>query len=228
MLDFIVKETGANPDAAVIWMHGLGADGYDFADIVPELGLPDNAAIRFIFPHAPIMPVTINGGYKMRAWYNISNMDLGKEPDIEGIENNYKLIAEFIDSQIEKGISSERILLIGFSQGGVMALHTATRYPKKLAGAASLSSYFPTASTMPKDGVNSKLPVFFGYGNYDNVVPAALSQKAFEFLKANGNPIEQHIYNMQHSVCMEELSALGKWIILITSRSSLLDPAKST
>jgi phospholipase/carboxylesterase len=212
MLDFIIKETKTNPNAAVIWLHGLGADGCDFADIVPELGLPENATIRFIFPHGPIMPVTINGGYKMRAWYDISNMDLGKEPDIDGIEKNSKFVAEFIDAEIEKGISSERILLIGFSQGGVMALHAATRYPKKLAGVASLSSYFPTASTMPKDGVNSKIPVFFGYGNHDNVVSASLSQKAFEFLKSNGNQVEQHSYNMHHSVCVEELIVLGKWI----------------
>jgi len=129
MLDSITKETKPNPNAAIIWMHGLGADGYDFADIIPELSLPENLAIRFIFPHAPIMPVTINGGYKMRAWYDISNEDLGREPDIEGIEKNSKFVAEFVDAEIEKGISSERILLIGFSQGGVMALHTATRYP---------------------------------------------------------------------------------------------------
>jgi len=212
MLDSITKETNSNPNAAIIWMHGLGADGYDFADIIPELGLSKDAAIRFIFPHAPVMPVTINGGYKMRAWYDISNMDLGQEPDIEGIEKNSKFVAEFVDAEVEKGISSERILLIGFSQGGVMALHTATRYPKKLAGAASLSSYFPTTSTMPKDGVNSKIPVFFGYGNYDNVVSSSLSQKAYDFLKSNGNPVERHSYDMQHSVCMEELTALGKWI----------------
>ena len=212
MLDSIIKETKANPNAAIIWMHGLGADGHDFADIAPELGLPENAAIRFIFPHAPIMPVTINGGYKMRAWYDISDMDLGRDPDIEGIEKNSKFVAEFVDAEIEKGINSEKILLIGFSQGGVMALHTATRYPKKLAGVASLSSYFPTTSTMPSDGVNSKIPIFFGYGNYDNVVSPSLSQKAYDFLKSNGNPIEKHSYDMQHSVCIEELTVLGKWI----------------
>jgi phospholipase/carboxylesterase len=193
-------------------MHGLGADGYDFADIAPELGLPNEAAIRFIFPHAPVMPVAINNGYKMRAWYDISDMDLGKNPDINGIEKNSKLVAELIDAEIEKGINSNRILLIGFSQGGVMALHTATRYNKKLAGAASLSSYFPTTDTMPLNEVNAKIPVFFGHGNFDPVVPVALGKKAFDFLKSNGNSVEWHDYNMQHSVCMEELSVLGKWI----------------
>ncbi|MDR2732178.1 MAG: dienelactone hydrolase family protein [Fibromonadaceae bacterium] len=218
MLDAIIKETAEKVSAAIIWMHGLGADGYDFADIIPELGLPQNAAIRFIFPHAPVMPVSVNGGYKMRAWYDIKfmddgvSLDLENKPDVKSIEESSKLIAELIDAEIEKGISPEKIILIGFSQGGVIALHTATRYPKKLAGAANLSSNFPTANTMPLDGVNAKLPVFFAHGNLDNVVPAALSEKAFEFLKANGNVVERHTYNMQHSVCLEELKTLGAWI----------------
>jgi len=212
MLDSIIKETAEKPDAAIIWMHGLGADGYDFAEIIPELELPKSSAVRFIFPHAPVMPISINGGYEMRAWYDISDMNLEINPDIKGIEENSKLVAELIDAEIEKGISSERIILIGFSQGGVMALHTATRYPKKLAGAASLSSYFPTAETMPMNGINAKIPVFFGHGNYDNVVPSILGQKAFEFLKSNGNLVERHTYDMMHSVCLEELRVLGKWI----------------
>jgi len=213
MLDFIVKETAESPNSAVIWMHGLGADGYDFAEIAPELGLPDGLAIRFIFPHAPKMPVSINGGYEMRAWYDITDINLAIDPDIENIDKNSKLIAEFIDAEIEKGISSERIILIGFSQGGVMALHTAVHYPKRLAGAASLSSYFPTEDMMPKNGVNAKIPVFFGHGNYDNVVHPILGEKAFKFLKANGNPVERHTYDMMHSVCLEELKVLGKWIV---------------
>jgi phospholipase/carboxylesterase len=217
MLDSIIKETSSSPTAAAIWMHGLGADGHDFADIVPELHLPANASMRFIFPHAPIMPVSINNCYEMRAWYDITDMDLGKNPDIDGIERNSKLVAELVDAQIEKGIAPEKILLIGFSQGGVMALHAATRYPKKLAGAVSLSSYFPTTDTMPLDGVNSKIPVFFGYGSFDNVVTPNLSEKAFEFLKANGNPIEKHSYPMMHSVCVEELEELGKWITFLYS-----------
>jgi len=212
MLDSIIKETAQNPNAAVIWMHGLGADGYDFADIIPELELPQNAAIRFIFPHAPMMPVSINGGYKMRAWYDISDINLAIDPDVENIVKNSELIAEFIDAEIEKGISSEKIMLIGFSQGGVMALHTAIHYPKKLAGAVSLSSYFPTADIMPENGINAKIPVFFGHGDYDNVVHPILGKKAFEFLKANGNPVERHTYNMMHSVCTEELKTLGRWI----------------
>jgi phospholipase/carboxylesterase len=219
MLDFIIKETAENPNAAVIWMHGLGSDGYDFADVIPELELPPDAAIRFIFPHAPIKSISVNGGHKMRAWCDLAfaddgiTLDLEKNPDIKGIEESSKLVVEFIDAEIEKGVKSERILLIGFSQGGVMALHTATRYPKKLAGAASLSANFPTVDTMPLNGINAKIPVFFGHGNLDSVVPHSLGQKAFEFLKANGNPVEMHTYNMSHSVCGEELKALGSWII---------------
>ncbi len=213
MLDFIVEETAETPNAAVIWLHGLGADGYDFADIIPELDLPPEAAIRFIFPHAPIMPVSINDAYEMRAWYDILVIEnLEQDPDIKGIEENSKLIAELIDAEIEKGIDSQRILLIGFSQGGVMALHTGMRYGKKLAGVASLSSYLPTMQTIPLDGINAKLPVFIGHGSSDGVVPAALSEKVFDFLKTNGNPVERHTYDMQHSVCLEELKTLGTWI----------------
>ena len=218
MLDCVIKETAENVVASVIWMHGLGSDGYGFAEVIPKLGLPPNAAIRFIFPHAPLKSISIHGGKKMRAWCNLAFMndgvtlDLEDNPDTKGIDESSKLIMELIDAEIEKGIKSEKILLIGFSQGGVLALYTATRYSKKLAGAASLSSHFPTAHTMPLDGVNAKIPMFFGHGNKDNVVPPALSEKAFEFLKSNGNAVERHTYDIQHSVCLEELKTLGAWI----------------
>jgi phospholipase/carboxylesterase len=218
MLDCIIKETAENAVASVIWMHGLGSDGCRFADVIPKLGLPQNAAIRFIFPHAPLKPISIHGGKKMRAWCNLAFMedgvtlDLEDSPDKEGIKESSRLIAEFIDAEIEKGIKSEKILLVGFSQGGVLALYTATHYSKKLAGAANLSSHFPMADTMPLDGVNAKIPVFFGYGNKDHVVPPALSEETFEFFKSNGNIVERHAYDIQHSVCLEELKALGTWI----------------
>jgi phospholipase/carboxylesterase len=218
MLDCLIKETAENVVASVIWMHGLGSDGCRFADVIPKLGLPQNAAIRFIFPQAPLKPISIHGGKKMQAWCNLAFMDDGitldleDNPDKKGIEESSKLIAELIDAEIERGIKPENILLVGFSQGGVLALHTATRYSKRLAGAAILSSHFPTADTMPLDGVNAKIPVFFGHGNKDDVVPPALSEKAFEFLKSNGNAVERHTYDIKHSVCLEELKALGAWI----------------
>jgi phospholipase/carboxylesterase len=212
MLEAVIKQTAQNPDASVIWMHGLGADGYAFADIIPRLKLPQNAAIRFIFPHAPMRAISIHNGSKMRAWCDVFDKNLENNPDIASIEESSKLIAELIDVEIQRGIKSERTLLIGFSQGAAMALHTAMHYPKKLAGAASLSSFFPSAYTIPKNGINAKIPVFFAHGNSDPVVPVTLSQKSFEFLKANGNPAEWHAYNIQHSVCIEELMVLGQWI----------------
>jgi len=217
VLDSIIKETTENVNASVIWLHGLGSDGEHFAYIIPKLSLPQNAAIRFLFPNAPIMPITVYRGKEMRAWCNLTfmedgiNYDLEKNPDIKGIEESSKLVTELVDAEIEKGIKSENIFLIGFSQGAVVALHTATHYPKKLAGAACLSSHFPI---MPLDGINAKIPVFFGHGAHDNFVPIALNEKTYEFFKSNGNPIERHIYhNMHHTVCLEELKVLGEWII---------------
>jgi phospholipase/carboxylesterase len=217
MLDSIIKETADNAIASVIWMHGLASDGYHFADIIPKLGLPQNVAIRFIFPNAPMKPISIYDGKKMRAWCDLAFMADGvsldlENPDIKGIEESSKLVAKLIDAEIEKGIKSEKILLIGFSQGAVIALHAAMLYPKKLAGAACLSSHFPTANTMPLNGINAKLPMFFGHGNNDDVVPAVLSEKTFEFFKSNGNPVERHTYNMRHTVCLDELKAIGAWI----------------
>jgi phospholipase/carboxylesterase len=217
MLDFIIKETANNAVASVIWMHGLGSEVDHFADKIPELELPPNVAIRFIFPHAPEKHISVYDR-KMRAWCNLTfledgkSLDLEDNPDLKNIEESSKFMAEFIEAEIEKGIKSEKIFLVGFSQGGVLALYTALRYPKKLGGAANLSSNFPKASTTPLNGVNAKIPVFLAHGNFDHVVPPALGEKVFEFLKANGNIVERHTYNMKHSVCSEELKTLGAWI----------------
>jgi len=213
VLDFIIKETAANPTASVIWLHGFGSDGNAFAGIVPRLKLPQNAAVRFIFPHAPIKPIS-----KIRTWFDVVYMEDGvsldfeNNQDIKGVEESSKQVKKLIDAEIEKGIHSENILLIGFSQGAVVAFYTAMHYPKKLGGAAILSSHLPKANTMPLDGVNAKIPVLIGHGNYDGVVPPALSEKAFEFLKLNGNTVERHTYNVKHSVCLAELKTLGAWI----------------
>jgi phospholipase/carboxylesterase len=212
MLDSVIKQTAESPDASVIWMHGLGADGNAFADIIPKLKLPQSAPIRFVFPHAPERPISVHNGKKMRAWCDVFDKNLENNPDIASIKESYKLIAELIDAEILKGINSERILLIGFSQGAAMALHAAFHYPKKLAGAASLSSFFPSAATMPKNSANAKIPIFFGHGNSDPVVPPALSQKSVDFLKSSGIPVEWHTYNIKHSICIEELKELGVWI----------------
>jgi len=213
VLDTIIKETAENTTASVIWLHGLGSDGEHFADIIPKLSLPQSAAIRFIFPNAPIKPVSVYKGKEMRAWCDLAYMEDGvsydlENPDIKGIEESSKMVAELVDAEIERGIKSENIFLIGFSQGAVIALHVATHYPKKLAGAACLSSHFPLL-----DGINSKIPIFFGHGTHDNFVPIELNEKTYEFFKSNGNPVERHVYhNMHHTVCLEELKALGEWI----------------
>jgi len=219
VLESIIKETAEQVTASVIWLHGLGSNAQHFADKVPKLELPQNAAIRFIFPNAPIKSIKAHNGKKMQAWCDLFfkadgvSFDL-ENPDTKGIEESSKLVAELIDAEIEKGIKSENIFLVGFSQGAVIAFHSAIFYPKKLAGAACLSSHFPTAKTMPLNGINAKLPVFFGHGTNDDVVPIALNEKTYEFFKSNGNPIERHTYhNMRHTVCLEELKELGKWIV---------------
>ena len=219
MLESIIKETAENATASVIWLHGLGSDAQHFADKVPKLGLPRNAAIRFIFPNAPIKSIKAHNGKKMQAWCDLFLMADGvsfdlENPDIKGIEESSKLIAEIIDAEIEKGIKAENIFLVGFSQGVVAALHTALFYPKKLAGVACLSSHYPITSAMPLNGINAKLPIFFGHGTHDEVVPESLSEKTYEFFKSNGNPVERHTYhNMWHTVCLEELKTLGGWIL---------------
>ena len=218
MLEFIIKETAENVMASVIWLHGLGSDAQHFADKVPKLELPPDAAIRFIFPNAPIKSIKAHKGEKMQAWCDLFLMADGvsfdlENPDIKGIEESSKLIAELIDAEIEKGIKSENIFLVGFSQGVVVAMHTALFYPKKLAGVACLSSHYPMTNTISPKAVNAKLPIFFGHGTHDEVVPESLSEKTFEFFKSNGNPVERHsFHNMWHTVCLEELKTLGEWI----------------
>jgi len=223
VLESIIKETAENATASVIWLHGLGSDAQHFADKVPKLGLPPNAAIRFIFPDAPIKPISAHNGKKMQAWCDLFfkadgvSFDL-ENPDIKGIEESSKQIAELIDAEIEKGINSENIFLVGFSQGAVLALHTAIFYPKKLAGAACLSSHYPMANAIPPNLANAKLPIFFGHGTHDDVVPESLNEKTYEFFKSNGNPIERHTYhNMRHTVCLEELKSLGGWIVKLAN-----------
>jgi len=219
VLESIIKETAEHITASVIWLHGLGSDAQHFADKVPKLELPPNAAIRFIFPNAPIKSIKAHNGKKMQAWCDLFFMDDGvsfdlESPDIKGIEESSKLIAELIDAEIEKGIKSENIFIIGFSQGAVLALHTAILYPKKLAGAACLSSHYPMTNTIHPNLANAKIPVFFGHGTHDDVVPESLNEKTYEFFKSNGNPVERHTYhNMWHTVCLEELKELGEWIV---------------
>lgn len=222
MLEFIELQTGPHPDAAIIWLHGLGADGHDFESIVPELNLPENLHVRFIFPHAPKRPVTVNGGYVMRAWYDIvgpaalsagSSSQLMGE-DEEGIRSSSKQIFELIENEKKKGIIPTRMILAGFSQGGAMTLFSGLRYPQKLAGLMVLSAYLPLAEllTAEMSEANSKTSVFMAHGRQDNVVPFEGARISKEFLIKRGIPVEWHEYAMPHSLHPQEIRDISNWI----------------
>ena len=212
MLDAIEITTGANPRLAVLWLHGLGADGHDFEPIVPELGL--SVPVRFVFPHAPVRPVTINGGMAMRAWYDILGFDRRAREDAAGIRASAAAVTELVDREIERGMSSDRIVLAGFSQGGAIALHTALREPRPLAGVLALSTYLPLAATLASErsAANARLPLFMAHGTDDGVLPLQLAETARGALEALGYAVEWHAYPMAHSVCMEEIGAIGAWV----------------
>jgi phospholipase/carboxylesterase len=217
MLEAIEIETAKNPSAAVIWMHGLGADGNDFVSIVPELGLPRSPAIRFVFPHAPMRPVTINNGYVMRAWYDISLGDLAgktRQADEKGVRESEASIHALIGRESQRGIAPSQVVLAGFSQGGAIALQTGLRHPEPLAGVLALSAYLPLAETLPQEAsaANRKTPIFMAHGTYDPVVPYAMGSASRVYLSGLGYGIDWHDYPMQHSVCAEEITAVGVWL----------------
>lgn len=201
-------------DSCVIWLHGLGADGHDFVDAVPSLGLDGAHRIRFVFPHAPMMPITMNGGMVMPAWYDIGAIDLRTAQDEAGIKNSEQAIWALINDQIQKGIKSERIILAGFSQGGAVALHTALRYPKPLAGAIVLSSYLPLHDTLAKEkhGANEHLKIFMAHGFMDSVVSYWIGQQSCTHLQTAGFKVDWHSYPMAHTVSLSELHDIGAWI----------------
>ena len=217
LLETIEIETAPNPTAAVIWMHGLGADGNDFAPIVPELRIANAPAIRFIFPHAPMMPVTINNGYVMRAWYDVSFGDLeGKtrQADEKGVRASQVAIGKLIEREAARGIAFDKIAIAGFSQGGAIALQTGLRYPHKLAGIMALSTYLPLAESLPAEASapNRAIPVFYAHGSADPVIPMAMATTSRKVLGAAGYAVEWHEYPMQHSVCPEEIRDISAWL----------------
>ncbi|GAA5317681.1 MAG: phospholipase/carboxylesterase [Candidatus Pelagadaptatus aseana] len=197
--------------AAVIWLHGLGASGDDFAPIVPELDLGD-LAVRFIFPHAPSRPVTINNGMVMPAWYDIFTLDIDRKIDEEQILQSAQAIHDLIDREIERGIAAERIIVAGFSQGGAVSYQAALSYPKPLGGLMTLSTYFATSDTVAVDSANQPLPVFVSHGLYDSVVPEVLGQRAVELLKAKSITAEYKTYPMDHEVCMPQIRDISQWL----------------
>ena len=211
----LIIETGVNqPDACVIWLHGLGADGHDFEPIVPELRLDPGLSIRFVFPHAPMMPVTINQGFVMRAWYDIRTADIGAQPDEKGIRSSAELVAEMIDGQIEQGIQPERIVLAGFSQGGAIVLQAGLRYPAKLAGIMALSTYLPLPDTLAaeKSEDNAATSIFMAHGAIDPVIPVNLAYASLKRLEQQGYAVEWHEYAaMPHSVSEQEIYHMAEW-----------------
>ena len=213
MLDCI--ELGpSDAEYSVIWLHGLGANGHDFEAIVPELALPEGKKIRFVFPHAPSIPVTINSGVVMPAWYDIRAMDFLAGQDEAGIRRSEQQLVELIEREIERGVSSEHIVLAGFSQGGAIVLHTGLRYAKPLAGIMALSTYLPLDETVAAErhDANQSVSIYMGHGSQDPVVPVHLAEVSRDYLQELAYPLEWHVYFMEHSVHPDEISDLSQWL----------------
>jgi phospholipase/carboxylesterase len=210
-MERIEIETGPRPDAAILWLHGLGADGHDFEPIVPELQLP--CAVRFVFPHAPVRPVTLNQGMRMRAWYDIFRLGGGPE-DEAGIRASEALLRNLIEEQKAKGIAASRIVLAGFSQGGAIALQTALRYPERLAGVLALSTYLPLSGLVEteRSAENKDLPIFMAHGTYDDIIPLHRADDSRRALEKLGYSIEWHGYPMPHSVCPPEIADISRFL----------------
>ncbi len=213
LLDCIVLESSPNPTAAVIWLHGLGADGNDFAPVVRELDLSGCPGIRFVFPHAPTMPVTVNNGYVMRSWYDILGTDLVRREDEAGLRKSQLAIEQLIAHQIASGIPANRIVLAGFSQGCAMTLQTGLRHPEQLAGLLCLSGYVPLNAKVAQERhpANQHTPVFLAHGESDPVIPIARAEQSRDLLLSLGYAVEWHNYPMQHSLCPQEIDAIGAW-----------------
>lgn len=214
LLETLEIETAANPTHAVIWLHGLGADGNDFAPIVPELGLKDTPAVRFIFPHAPVMPVTINNGMSMRAWYDIVDTNLGRREDAQGIKASQKRVEALIQNENSRGIETKNIVLAGFSQGCAMTLQTGLRYPEKLAGLLCLSGYLPLHDSLAQERnpANNDTPIFMAHGTQDPVVPLDRAEASRQILTELGYNINWQTYPMPHSVCAPEVADIAKFL----------------
>jgi len=207
--------------ASVIWLHGLGADGHDFVPIVPELSLPPAASVRFVFPHAPVRPVTINNGMRMRAWYDIMELSAQRVEDEAGIRHSASIVEALIARERAAGIAAERIVIAGFSQGGAIALHTALRQDERLAGVLALSTYLPLHSSLEREAApaNRALPILMCHGRFDPVLPVELGQQSRDLLRALGYAVEWREYAMQHQVCPAEIADIAGWLRRILAMS---------
>lgn len=214
MLECVVTETGPDPEHAVIWLHGLGADGNDFAPIVPQLRCAQTRAVRFVFPHAPVRPVTVNGGMRMRAWYDIKGFEIARDQDSEGIADALRQVEKLVRHELEKGIALDKLLLAGFSQGGAVALRLALGREQPLAGAVALSCYLLEGAALDEwlTPAGRRTAVFMAHGTHDPIVPVALGRDAAQKLAEKQIQVAWSEWPMQHAVCPEEIAALDRWI----------------
>lgn len=214
----IILHTGPDDareaDAAVIWLHGLGADGSDFVPIVSELKLPDALNIRFIFPHAPLRPITINQGYRMRGWYDITSLDIAERDDEAGIVESSAMLTRLCDEQLALGVAAKRIIVAGFSQGGAIALYAGLRYAHTLGGIMALSTYLPMQQRLRQEATaaNRETPIFMAHGLHDDVVATPFGLQTRALLQQQGYRVQWHDYAMGHSVCMEEINDISDWL----------------
>jgi phospholipase/carboxylesterase len=211
--DTVEHESAPSPDAAVIWLHGLGADGHDFEPVVPQLRLPRELRVRFVFPHAPVRPVTINMGMAMRAWYDILQLGGGPE-DEAGIRDSQALLEALIARECQRGVPARRIVLAGFSQGGAIALHTGLRHAERLAGILALSTYLPLAGTVAaeRSAVSGDVPIFMAHGSLDDMIPVDRARQSRLALERLGYKVEWREYPMPHAVCGEEIADIAGWL----------------
>lgn len=221
-LEVIEAQTGEQPVATILIMHGLGADGRDFVPVAEQLDLSSVGPVRFLFPNAPVIPVTINGGYQMPAWYDILGANLTAGQDEKGMRQTQAAINQLIDREVARGMPASRIVVVGFSQGCAMALMTGLRYPERLAGIMGLSGYLPLAHTVAaeRSPANEGLPVFLAHGKHDGVVPLAAATATREALMGMGYPVDWHAYEMEHSVCMEEIADMNQWLLRVLTSAS--------
>ena len=214
LLDTVETETGPDPRFSIVWLHGLGADGHDFEPVVPQLVRPDWPALRFVFPHAPVRPVTVNGGMRMRAWYDISGTEIANKQDEQGIRDSMGQVEALLARETERGIPPERQFLAGFSQGGAITLSLLVRRREPLAGAIALSTYLPLADHAEREfaAEAARVPLFLAHGSLDPVVPQGLGLMSREWLARHGFQVDWHSYPMPHSVSMDEIRHLAQWI----------------
>ena len=228
LLPHIELTTGADPVATVLWLHGLGADGWDFVPVVRELPLPDELAIRFIFPHAPVRPVTINNGYEMRAWYDIAMNDIARLPDEGGIRESQVAVERLIAREGERGIPPSRIVIAGFSQGGAIALQTGLRHANRIAGIVVLSSYLALEESLATEAAeaNKATPIFMAHGTEDQVIPMQLADVSRRTLQTRGYELDWHTYTMPHAVCPEEIEDVAAFLMRVLGDGAA--PARSS